>query len=224
MPKRRGPQCDVAAFDSILDGVRSIYMTKVRPLEEQSLVQHFHYPLLADCDFEARPMVLLVGQYSVGKTSFIRYLLESDFPGMHVGPEPTTDRFQAIMYGAATRELPGNALASNPDTPFYELSRCFGNAFLSKFSGCEVPSLFARGCTLIDTPGVLSGRKQTEDTSARTGRGRGAPTVDNGGWYDVCRTASTRTRTWCAGLRRGPTSSSSCSTRTRWTSPTSSSA
>jgi len=138
-------------------------MTKVRPLEEQSLVQHFHYPLLADCDFEARPMVLLVGQYSVGKTSFIRYLLESDFPGMHVGPEPTTDRFQAIMYGAAARELPGNALASNPDTPFYELSRCFGNAFLSKFSGCEVPSLFARGCTLIDTPGVLSGRKQTED-------------------------------------------------------------
>ena len=61
-------------------------MTKVRPLEEQSLVQHFHYPLLADCDFEARPMVLLVGQYSVGKTSFIRYLLGRDAPGRTLSP------------------------------------------------------------------------------------------------------------------------------------------
>lgn len=37
-------------------------------------------------------MVLIVGQYSVGKTSFIRSLLKKDFPGQRVGPEPTTDR------------------------------------------------------------------------------------------------------------------------------------
>lgn len=42
---------------------------------------------------EAKPQVLLVGQYSVGKTSFIRYLLGQDFPGQRIGPEPTTDRF-----------------------------------------------------------------------------------------------------------------------------------
>ena len=44
--------------------------------------------------------MLLIGAYSTGKTSFIRYLLESDFVGMHIGPEPTTDGFQettAIM-------------------------------------------------------------------------------------------------------------------------------
>ena len=44
-------------------------------------------------------MVLLVGQYSTGKTSFIRYLLERDFPGIRIGPEPTTDAFTAVMYG-----------------------------------------------------------------------------------------------------------------------------
>jgi len=38
-------------------------------------------------------MVMLVGQYSTGKTTFIRYLLEQDFPGIRIGPEPTTDRF-----------------------------------------------------------------------------------------------------------------------------------
>lgn len=41
----------------------------------------------------AKPQVLLIGQYSVGKTSFIRYLLGRDFPGQRIGPEPTTDRF-----------------------------------------------------------------------------------------------------------------------------------
>ena len=42
--------------------------------------------------FVFRPMVMLVGQYSTGKTTFIRYLLEQDFPGIRIGPEPTTDR------------------------------------------------------------------------------------------------------------------------------------
>ena len=32
-----------------------------------------------------------MGQYSVGKTSFIEYLLERPVPGMRIGPEPTTD-------------------------------------------------------------------------------------------------------------------------------------
>ena len=52
----------------------------------------FHSPALDDPDFDARPMVMLVGQYSTGKTTFIRYLLEQDFPGIRIGPEPTTDR------------------------------------------------------------------------------------------------------------------------------------
>lgn len=44
-------------------------------------------------------MVLLLGQYSVGKTSFIEYLLERPFPGQRIGPEPTTDKFIAVSYG-----------------------------------------------------------------------------------------------------------------------------
>lgn len=37
-------------------------------------------------------MILLVGQYSTGKTTFIRHLLERDFPGIRIGPEPTTGK------------------------------------------------------------------------------------------------------------------------------------
>ena len=76
MGRRRRPKFDAGAFDTIIHGVKTLYREKVRPLEEQYMVKDFHYPLLNDCDFDARPMILLIGSYSTGKTSFIRFLLE----------------------------------------------------------------------------------------------------------------------------------------------------
>ena len=55
-------------------------------------------------------MILFVGQYSTGKTSLIRYLLEKDYPGLRIGPEPTTDTFNVVMYGDQDQIIPGNAL------------------------------------------------------------------------------------------------------------------
>ena len=112
-----------------------------------------------DGDFDAKPMVLLIGQYSVGKTSFIRYLLGRDFPGQHIGPEPTTDRFIAVMHGTDDKTTPGNALAVSPNMPFRGLEM-FGNGFLSKFQGAQLDVPLLHHVTLIDTPGILSGEKQ----------------------------------------------------------------
>ncbi|KAG7258064.1 hypothetical protein CRUP_014819 [Coryphaenoides rupestris] len=78
-------------------------------------------------------MVLLVGQYSTGKTTFIRYLLEQDFPGMRIGPEPTTDGFIAVMHGEEEGIIPGNALVVDPKKPFRKLN-AFGNSFLNRTS------------------------------------------------------------------------------------------
>ena len=102
---------------------------------------------------------MLIGQYSVGKTSFIRYLLGRDFPGQRIGPEPTTDRFVAVMEGLDERVIPGNALAVSADMPYRGLER-FGVAFLNRFEGVQMPSQVLKNITLIDTPGVLSGEKQ----------------------------------------------------------------
>lgn len=62
---------------------------------------------------------------------WLRYLLEQDFPGMRIGPEPTTDGFIAVMYGENEGVVPGNALVVDPKKPFRKLN-AFGNSFLNR--------------------------------------------------------------------------------------------
>lgn len=96
---------------------------------------------------------------SVGKTSFIKYLAGRDFPGIRVGPEPTTDRFTAVLWGNNDKIVPGAALSSQQDRPFTGLGP-FGNNFLSRLEGVELDVPILRNVTLVDTPGILSGQKQ----------------------------------------------------------------
>lgn len=146
-------------YPSVIAGLKKLYATKIRPVEEKYKFDNFHSPLLRDSDFDAKPMVLLLGQYSTGKTTFIEYLLNQPYPGERIGPEPTTDRFVAVMGGTEDRIIPGNALSMDADKPFNALNR-FGNGFLSKFEAAESTSPLLQKLTLIDTPGVLSGEKQ----------------------------------------------------------------
>ena len=144
---------------SITDGLRKIYFNKIRPLEETYRFGNFFSPLMSEGDFEAKPSVLLLGQYSTGKTTFIKYLLGRDYPGLHIGPEPTTDRFVVVMHGPEDRRTPGNTLVVQPDKPYTGLSQ-FGNGFLSKFESATCENRLLEEITLVDTPGVLSGEKQ----------------------------------------------------------------
>lgn len=60
-----------------------------------------------------------------------RYLLEQEYPGSRIGPEPTTDSFTAIMHGEIEGIIHGNALTADPIKPFRKLSP-FGTTFLNR--------------------------------------------------------------------------------------------
>lgn len=155
-----GEGADIATKSrTVIDGLKKLYTNKLRPLEKKYGYDDFHSPLLSDADFDAKPQILMIGQYSVGKTSFIEYLLGQSFPGQRIGPEPTTDRFIAVMYGDEERIIPGNAVAVSPDLPYGGLSM-FGTAFLNKFEAAQTPCKILENITVIDTPGILSGEKQ----------------------------------------------------------------
>ena len=146
-------------IESLVGGLKVIYNEKVKPVEEAYNFGQFYSPVWTDGDFDAQPTVLLLGQYSTGKTTFIKHLLGREAPGMHIGPEPTTDKFMAVLHGREERVIPGNALSMQTDRPFTALNR-FGTQFLTKLVGSELPHPLLKQITLVDTPGVLSGEKQ----------------------------------------------------------------
>ena len=150
----------ISRTNKVSTKLKAIYKDNILPAEKRYRYDFFYEsPHLTDVEFDAKPQVMLVGQYSVGKTSFIRYMLGRDFPGARIGPEPTTDRFTCLINGPEERTIPGNALSVHPDLPFRGLER-FGVSFLSRFEGSQLPSSVLRSITLVDTPGILSGEKQ----------------------------------------------------------------
>ena len=49
-------------------------------------------------------------------------MIIQDFPGIRIGPEPTTDRFIAVMHGEEEGIIPGNALVVDAKKQFRALS------------------------------------------------------------------------------------------------------
>ncbi|XP_027064310.2 EH domain-containing protein 1 [Coffea arabica] len=154
----------LSSVTSIVDGLKKLYVQKLKPLEATYRFNDFVSPLLTNSDFDAKPMVMLLGQYSTGKTTFIKHLLKTSYPGAHIGPEPTTDRFVVVMNGPDERSIPGNTIAVQADMPFSGLTT-FGTSFLSKFECSQMPHPLLEHITFVDTPGVLSGEKQRTQRS-----------------------------------------------------------
>lgn len=172
--KKRQAKVDAKTVTGIVDGLKLLYKTKIKPLEEAYKFGSFYGPLLTDGDFDGKPNVLLLGQYSTGKTTFIQHLLKRPYPGAHIGPEPTTDRFVVLTHGLDDRTTPGNTMAVNSALPYTGL-QSFGTGFLSKFEGSQCDAELLNSLSLIDTPGVLSGEKQRID------RGYSFPQICN--WF-----------------------------------------
>ncbi|CAN9511037.1 unnamed protein product [Ophioblennius macclurei] len=149
----------VGDVNVVTEELKNLYYKRLLPIEKHYSFHHFHSPSYEDADFDNKPMVLVMGQYSTGKTTFIRYLIEQDFLGSRVGPEPTTDCFTAVMHGETEGIIPGNALTVDPKKPFRNLDP-FGNSFLNRFQCVHMPNQVLENISIIDTPGILTAAKR----------------------------------------------------------------
>lgn len=135
------------------------YSNKVLPAEKISQFGHFCARPITVNEFKARPQVLLVGQYSTGKTSMVRWLTGRNSGHFDVRPQPSTDKFMAVVHGPQERLIKGGAAACLHQLPYQGLAD-FGADFLDSFTALTLPAPRLDEVTLIDTPGVLAGLKQ----------------------------------------------------------------
>ena len=63
------------ATAAVVEGLKRLYHTKLKPLEQTYMFGWFHSPPLTDSEFESKPQVLMCGQYSTGKTSVSAFVL-----------------------------------------------------------------------------------------------------------------------------------------------------
>ena len=90
----------------VIRELKHLYSTRLLPIEKQYLFAKLHYPEILDSEMSAKPTVLLVGQYSTGKTSFIKNLIGMDYPEIHIGPEvlrcklKQCQQFNRLLYHA----------------------------------------------------------------------------------------------------------------------------
>ncbi len=108
-----------------------------------------------------RPQVLVLGNYSSGKSTLINDFLGAKIQG--TGQAPTDDSFTIITHDDSlppeapvqiTEVRDGKFLLNDPEYPFESLKK-HGQRFASHFRLKKVNSPFLKNLAIIDTPGML---------------------------------------------------------------------
>ncbi|MDP2644371.1 MAG: dynamin family protein [Desulfobacterales bacterium] len=108
-----------------------------------------------------QPQVLVLGNYSSGKSTLINEFLGAKIQG--TGQAPTDDSFTVITYDDSAADdghvriieaRDGKFLLNDPEYPFAMLKK-HGQRFASHFRLKKVNSPFLKNFAIIDTPGML---------------------------------------------------------------------
>lgn len=108
-----------------------------------------------------RPLVLIIGNYSSGKSTLINDFLGADIQA--TGQAPTDDSFTVLTCDESalndpeikvTEQRDGKYLLANPTYPFEGMKK-HGGQFAAHFCLKKINSPFLKQFAIIDTPGML---------------------------------------------------------------------
>jgi hypothetical protein len=69
---------------SIIDGLKRLNIEKLKPLDVIYRLNEFCSPILTNSDCDAKLMVMLLCQYSIGNATFIKHLLRTSYLMAHI--------------------------------------------------------------------------------------------------------------------------------------------
>ncbi|XDV22170.1 hypothetical protein PO909_027125 [Leuciscus waleckii] len=150
-------------FVDALKKLQHVYHTAIKPLENAYKYNELRQHEVSDAEITSKPMVLFLGPWSVGKSSMINYLLglHDTSQQLYTGAEPTTSEYTVLMHGEKVRNIEGIVMAADSSRSFSPLEK-FGQGFLEKLVGIEMPHKLLERVTFVDTPGIIENRKQQE--------------------------------------------------------------
>ena len=146
--------------ETYIDTLRSELVDMVKDNLSPVAIDYGYSEAPLEANIKWRPMVLVIGNYSSGKSTLINEFLGGTI--QTTGQAPTDDSFTVITYDDnvsernpvhTTEERDGKFLMNDPDYPFESLKR-YGQRFAAHFRLKKVNSPFLRNLALIDTPGM----------------------------------------------------------------------
>uniref|UniRef100_A0A8C6S884 Sarcalumenin n=1 Tax=Neogobius melanostomus TaxID=47308 RepID=A0A8C6S884_9GOBI len=152
-----------SGFTAALKKLLDIYHTAIKPMEDIYKYNELRQYEVTEGEITSKPMILFLGPWSVGKSSMINYLLglHGTSQELYTGAEPTTSEYTVIMHGEKFRTVEGIVMAADSSRSFSPLEK-FGQGFLERLVGIEMPHKLLERVTLVDTPGIIENRKQQE--------------------------------------------------------------
>ncbi len=147
--------------ENYINSLRTEMVDLVRTYLSPVALKYGYSDVPLETTIKWRPMVLILGNYSSGKSTLINEFLGADIQA--VGQAPTDDSFTIITFDEnasesdpiqTTEVRDGKYLLNDPEYPF-EILRKHGHRFAAHFRLKKVNSPFLHNLALIDTPGML---------------------------------------------------------------------
>lgn len=147
--------------ESNVDSLRTELLSIVSDQLTPVALRYGYSEVSLESNIKWLPLVLVLGNYSSGKSSMINEFLGADIQA--TGQAPTDDSFTVITYDDSaptgcgigiTEERDGKVLLNDPEYPFSLLKR-HGQRFAAHFRLKKVSSPFLKSLAVIDTPGML---------------------------------------------------------------------
>jgi len=147
--------------ENYIDSLRTELVKMVSDHLTPAALRYGYSDVPLETNIKWRPLVLVLGNYSSGKSTLINEFLGADIQA--TGQAPTDDSFTVITHDNSvphsegvrvTEERDGKFLLNDPEYPF-EILKKHGQRFAAHFRLKKVNAPFLETLALIDTPGML---------------------------------------------------------------------
>merc|ERR1712242_293883 len=141
--------------ETTLKDLKKVYETSIKSLEKEYKYKELSNRHFGDPEMFNKPLIVLLGPWSGGKSTMINYLLGTEYTknAFRSTAEPSPGfNFNIAMYGDNEEEVDGTELAA--EWAFSSLQK-FGQEFLKKLRGKKMPNKLLEKATFAEIPGVL---------------------------------------------------------------------